>query len=42
MSVVGVGSDYSKKLALYSIGGNALSDPSKPKNEQDNHALKLV
>ena len=42
MSVVGVGSDYTKKLALYSIGGNALSDPSKPKNEQDNHALKLV
>ena len=42
MSIVGVGSDYTKKLALYSIGGNALSDPSKPKNEQNNHALKLV
>ena len=42
MSVIGVGSDYAKKLALYSIGGNALSDPSKPKNLQDNGALKLV
>ena len=42
MSIVGVGSDYTKKLALYSIGGNALSDPSKPKNEQNNRALKLV
>ena len=42
MSVTGVGSDYAKKLALYSIGGNALSDPSKPKNLQDNGALKLV
>ena len=42
MSVIGVGSDYAKKLALYSIGGNALSDPSKPKNLQDNSALKLV
>ena len=42
MSVIGVGSDYAKKLALYSIGGNALSDPSKPKDLQDNGALKLV
>ena len=42
MSVIGVGSDYAKKLALYSIGGNALSDPSKPKDLQDNSALKLV
>ncbi len=42
MSVVGVGSDHSKKLALYSIGGNALSDPSKPKHLQDDKALKLV
>lgn len=38
----GVGSEHAKKLALYSIGGNALSDPTKPKEFQDNKALKLV
>lgn len=37
-----VGSEHHKKLALYSIGGNALSDPSKPKELNDNKALKLV
>ena len=42
MSQVGVGSEHVKKLALYSIGGNALSDPTKPKKLQDNTALKLV
>lgn len=42
MSQVGVGSEHVKKLALYSIGGNALSDPTKPKKVQDNTALKLV
>ena len=42
MSQVGVGSEHAKKLALYSIGGNALSDPTKPKELQDDTALKLV
>ena len=31
-----------RKLALYSIGGNALSDPTKSKNEQNNQILSLV
>ena len=31
-----------RKLALYSIGGNALSDPTKAKNEQNNQILSLV
>jgi carbamate kinase len=31
-----------RKLALYSIGGNALSDPAKAKNEQNNQILLLV
>ena len=31
-----------RKLALYSIGGNALSDPKKTKKDNDNLVLKLV
>ena len=42
MKMAGVGSEHAKKLVLYSIGGNALSDPSKPKDSQNNSALKLV
>lgn len=42
MSLVRFGSEHVKKLALYSIGGNALSDPTKPKELQDNKVLKLV
>ena len=39
---LGIGAEHKKKLVLYSIGGNALSDPSKAKDLQDNEALKLV
>ena len=31
-----------RKLALYSIGGNVLSDPTKAKKEQNNQVLLLV
>ena len=39
---LGIGAEHKKKLVLYSIGGNALSDPSKAKDLQDNEAMKLV